>query len=204
MKKIFVLSGIAIIISMATQAQIRVGIKAGANISNQSRNDFKGTKLISSEAFKGFHAGVVADIPLTSNLYVQPQLQYTRKGAKYTAALGTDARLTMHYVEMPVNILYKVNVPFGKVFAGAGPVLSYGFAGKLTNNGQTQKLYSADKNWNRLDISANAVTGIEFNNGFFASVNYQRGFKDVHKSSTVDVKNRSVAVSVGYLLNLKN
>ncbi|MEO6722347.1 MAG: hypothetical protein ABIN67_18410 [Ferruginibacter sp.] len=81
--------------------------------------------------------------------------------------------------------------------------MSYGFAGKLANNGQSSKLFSADKNWNRLDISANAVTGIEFNNGFFANVNYQRGFRDINKSSTVSVKNRSVGMTVGYLLNLK-
>ncbi|MEO6722346.1 MAG: outer membrane beta-barrel protein [Ferruginibacter sp.] len=113
MKKIFLLSSIVMIFSIATKAQIRVGIQAGANLSNQSRNDFKGSKLISNKAFKGFHAGVVADIPLTSHLYLQPQLQYTRKGARYTGAFGTDAKLTMHYVEMPVNILYKVDMPFG-------------------------------------------------------------------------------------------
>ena len=202
MKKIFLLSGIVLLFATATQAQIRVGIQAGANISNQSRNDFKSSKLLSTEAFKGFHAGVVADIPLTSNLYLQPQLQYTQKGAKYTAAFGTDAKLTMHYVEVPVNLLYKINVPFGKVYGGAGPVISYGFAGKIANNGQTNKLYSADKNWNRLDVSANAVAGVEFNNGFFANVNYQRGFRDINKSDAVTVKNRSAGLTVGYLLNL--
>ena len=203
MKKIFLLAGAVIICSLASQAQFKVGIVTGANVSNQHRNDVNGGKLISNEAFKGFHAGVVADWQIAKNIYLQPQLLYTRKGAKYTAALGTDARLTLNYVEMPVNILYKVNIPFGKIVAGAGPVIGYSFSGKLQNNGQVKKLYSTDmKNWNRLDISANAMAGLEFNNGFFANVNYQYGFKDINKSAGTSVKNRSVGLSVGYLVNI--
>ena len=59
------------------------------------------------------------------------------------------------------------------------------------------------KNWKRLDISANAVAGIEFNNGFFTSVNYQLGLKDMNKADGINAKNRSVSISVGYMLNLK-
>ena len=204
MKKFLVLAAAVMTLSMAAQAQIKIGVTAGRSVSNQERNDVSTSKLISNNAFKGYHAGLVADLPLNAHLSLQPQLLYAKKGVKYTGAFGTDAKLTMHSVELPVNLLYKIELPLGKIFAGAGPVVSYGVSGKLVNNGQTKKMYANELNdWSHLDISANALAGIEFNNGFFASVQYQHGFKDLYKTEAVNVKSRSVTLSVGYFLNWK-
>jgi len=204
MKKFLVLAAAVMTLSTAAQAQVKIGVKVGSSLSNQERNDVSTSKLISNNAFKGYHAGLIADLPLSAHLSLQPQLLYAKKGVKYTGAFGTDAKLTMHSVEIPVNLLYKIEVPMGKIFAGAGPVIGYGFSGKLVNNGQTKKMYTNEmNNWSHLDISANALAGIEFNNGFFASLQYQHGFKDQYKTEAVNVKNRSIALSVGYFLNWK-
>lgn len=203
MKKIF-LSVFAVMgLAIISQAQLKVGIKAGGNLSNQHSNAATGTKLVSKDAFRGYHAGLVADARVFNNLYLQPQLLYTQKGASYLSKVsGYETKLTMRSIEMPVNILYKVNTSFGKLVAGGGPSVSYGFGGKMEQNGQTSKLYSgAIKDFKRLDISANAIAGVEFNNGVFTSVNYQMGLRDVNKIDGISTKNRSVSVSVGYLID---
>jgi len=57
-------------------------------------------------------------------------------------------------------------------------------------------------NTKRFDISGNALAGVEFRNGFFCSVNYQRGFRDISKTNA-EVKNRSMSVSIGQTIEWK-
>lgn len=202
MKNIFLSVVTVMGFAIISQAQFKVGIKAGGNLSNQNSNVASGTKLISKDAFRGYHAGLVGDVQVFNNLSLQPQLLYTQKGAKYTNTVGgQETKLTIRSIEMPVNVLYKMEMPFGKLIAGGGPVVSYGFGGKMEQNGQTKKLYSGDmKDWKRIDVSANAIAGVEFKNGIFTTVNYQMGLKDINKSAA-NSKNRSVSLSVGYLLD---
>jgi hypothetical protein len=188
--------------AFVTQAQIRVGVKAGTNLSSQYRSDVGGSELFSLHAFKGFHVGLVAETKLLKNVYVQPQLLFTHKGARLNNFEGTYTRVKQNYIDLPLNLVYKIPVSFGKLFAGAGPVIGYGFGGKIEQNGQSQKLY-ATNNWKHLDVSANATAGIELNNGLFGSVSYQRGMKDIYKGD-MNVKNRSVSVSIGYMFPWKS
>jgi Outer membrane protein beta-barrel domain len=203
MKKVILSVFTVIVLVAVSQAQFKVGIKAGGSLSNQHSNAAAGTKLLSTDAFRGYHAGLVGDVQVFENVYLQPQLLYSQNGAKYTTTVGGhETKLTMRSIEMPVNVLYKVNVPFGKLVAGGGPSLNYGFGGKIEQNGQSQKLYSgAMKEFKRIDIGANATAGVEFNNGLFTSVNYQMGLRDISKIDGINTKNRSVSVSVGYLID---
>jgi hypothetical protein len=202
MKKILVATVVLLASTFLTQAQVRIGVKAGTNLSSQYRGDVGGSELFSLHAFKGYHVGLVAETQLLKNVYLQPQLLFTHKGAKLNNFEGSYAKIKMNYIDMPVNLVYKIPVSFGKLFGGAGPVISYGFGGKIEQNGQSNKLF-ATNNWKHLDISANATAGIELNNGLFGSVSYQRGMKDIYKGD-INVKNRSISVSVGYMLPWKS
>jgi hypothetical protein len=100
--------------------------------------------------------------------------------------------------------LYKIDLPFGKVFGGAGAAFSYAVGGKQQQGDVTTKLYgSGVKNWKREDVSLTFTAGLEFNNGFFVSANSQKGLMDIYKGNGVSVKNKSMSVSVGYLVDLK-
>ena len=202
MKKV-ILSAIAVVtFTVLSQAQVKVGIVAGGNLSNLQGAGV-GSKLISTNAFRGYHAGLVADVQVLNHIYLQPKVLFTHTGAKYTDCNnGAATKLVMNSIEVPLNILYKADLPFGKVFAGAGPVISYGFTGKQEQSGQSTKLYSAQmKNWKRIGIGANVLAGFEFNNGLFASAGYQMGLKDMYKTDA-NIKNRALSVSVGYLVDV--
>lgn len=143
MKKVILSVFTVIALAEVSHAQFKVGVKAGGSLSNQHSNAASETKLLSTNAFLGYHAGLVGDVQVFQNVYLQPQLIYSQKGAKYTSIVGGhETKLTMRSIEVPVNVLYKVNTPFGKLVAGGGPSLSYGFGGKMEQNGQTKKLYS--------------------------------------------------------------
>jgi hypothetical protein len=180
-----------------------VGIKAGATRSEQRVNVSGSNAFFSNDHYDNFHAGFIGDLPLAKNLYLQPQILYSRKGATLLSSTGApDAKIRINYIDVPVNVLYKFPVSFGKLFGGAGAVFSYGFAGKQEQNGHKTNLYSGAKSWKHEDLALSFTAGLELNNGLFVSLNSQKGLLDIYRGEGVSVKNRSVSVSVGYLVEL--
>ncbi|MBL7741603.1 MAG: PorT family protein [Chitinophagaceae bacterium] len=201
MKKIMLSSVAALLIAAVSQAQFKVGLKAGGNLDNQKVNVKEGT-IYASDNLKGYHAGLIGELDLGSNFYLQPQLLFSRKGAMHLSSTGAgDTKVRISYVELPVNVLYKLDLPFGKAFAGAGGAFSYGIGGKETQGDVSGKIYSGVKDWRREDISLTFTAGLEFDNGFFASINSQKGLLDIHQSKDVTIRNKSMSVSIGYLID---
>ena len=190
---------------MISNAQFRVGIKAGGNLSKQRVNVSAGNSLYSNDDnYKNYHAGVITEFGITKNLYLQPQLLYTRKGSTLLSSTGAaDAKLRIHYIEMPVNLVYKVPVSFGYLFGGAGGAVSYGISGKQTQAGHSASIFNNNQSWRREDISLSFTAGVELNNGLFVSINSQKGMLDVNKAPGVSVKNSSVSLSLGYMIDWK-
>lgn len=203
MKKFLVLAIAFVTISQISKAQISIGIKGGRTFSFQDRTDVSDNTVTFGDAFKGGHIGLHADLPITNFLSLQPELLYVRKGAKFTTKQGDWTKVNLSYIEMPVNAVVKLNVGFAKVIAGAGPVLSYGIGGKMRQNDQKTRVFGDGKQFRRWDVSGNALVGMEFNGGFFWTVNYQRGLIDISKSSA-SVKNGAVSVSIGKTINWTN
>jgi Outer membrane protein beta-barrel domain len=203
MKKILLSVAAVTMFSLLSQAQLKVGITGGSNL-NEQRINVKSGSMYAGDRFRGYHAGLVAELNLGGNFYLQPQLLFSRKGSTYFNSTSTgEVKVRMNYIELPVNLLYKMELPFGKAFAGAGAAFGYAIGGYEQQGGVKTTLFSGTaKNWKREDISMNFLAGFEFNNGFFASVNYQKGLTDIYKADGVSVKNKSFSVSVGYLVPL--
>lgn len=202
MKKIVLTTVVLIGCVLAVQAQVRVGIKGGGSLVSQRVNSSGNGTLYSNDDFKTWHAGLVADIAVAERISVQPQLLYTKKGATLLSSDGAaDATVRMKAVELPVTVLYKLPVSFGKLFAGAGVSFGYAVSGSETQNGNVKNLYKAPSAWRREDLGFHFTAGIELNNGLFASIGSQKSLLDAYKPDAVSVTNRSTAVSVGYLID---
>lgn len=203
MKKIILIS-LSITLVAASQAQFKVGLLAGGNKINQ-RLDITEGSFFAGDNTRSFHTGVKADILLGGNFFLQPHLLYSRKGATHLSSMDAkDKRVTLNYVEAPVNLVYKIGLPFGKAFLGTGVSFSYAIAGKEKQDGQVAKLFRENSAWNRKDLGLNFTAGIEFSNGLFASLNSQKGLLDVYRGHGMSVKNKSTSFSVGYLIDLNN
>ncbi|MEO8404712.1 MAG: outer membrane beta-barrel protein [Chitinophagaceae bacterium] len=203
MKKILLATLAVIAITSISQAQFKIGIKAGGNLAEQRVTSSANGSYYSNNHIKSYHAGVIADMKIAENVYLQPQILYTRKGSTLLSTTdATSSRVRLNYIDVPVNLLYKLPLSFGKIFAGTGATFSYGFSGKQQINGQQQKIYHDVKTWKHEDLALNFTAGLELNNGLFASINSQKGLLDVYKTSNTSVKNKSLSVSVGYLTSL--
>ncbi|MDF1547736.1 MAG: porin family protein [Bacteroidales bacterium] len=121
-----------IALNIQTQAQVKLGVKAGLNINNISQN-FKESDLeYKNKMSLGYNIGVTVDFGLIDALCLQSGLMLTSKGFSYDLeeewGVGTEGydRVIYNYLEVPVNFAYKIN----DFQIYAGPYLAIGIGGK--------------------------------------------------------------------------
>ncbi len=193
-------------VSACFAQSINFGIKAGLNLSNQSVNppNTWGTKNLT-----GFHAGVIADIGL-KNVSIQPGLFFTTKGEvtpenlkQLTGQGGTyNAKEVLNYIEMPVNLLYKIKTaPAVKIYFGGGPYLAYGISGHGTEAGAfpTYTVHFDSNGYKNPDYGVNFVAGVELFKNVLIDANYGLGLGNLSRAYGQTIRNRVIGVSVGYL-----
>ena len=118
----------------------RFGVKAGPGIANLTV-DNAGT-VNDKKAILSGHAAIYVDMPLLPIFSIQAGVQVGSKGSKFTVgdAEGTtytEVSTVPVYVEIPVNAVIKIPlVNKVKLFAGAGPYIACGVAGKNKMEGK--------------------------------------------------------------------
>jgi hypothetical protein len=129
-------------LTFSARAQVTLGVKVGANLSNIHQN-YKDSDMEDVTKIRpGFHLGLTADVPFSDNFSFQPGLLFTTKGCNYdinyteedlpvkgVAELVTvegDASTALNYIEIPLHVAYKAN-DF-QIFVG--PYLAMGISGK--------------------------------------------------------------------------
>jgi hypothetical protein len=137
-----------------------------------------------------------------------------QKGAKSEDPdYDSEAKLTINYIEIPMNVLYRPTMQKIRFFLGAGPSVAFALSGK--DKGKENGVpYSAkvkfgnnpdEDDMKRLDLGANFLAGIETPGGFVVSFNYNLGLSNLapgNDGSGFDVKmrNRYFGLKAGYLL----
>ncbi|MBC5863467.1 porin family protein [Flavobacterium turcicum] len=167
---VLVLAGVSQI--QAQENSPSIGIKGGYNMSNLYTEDVDDQNLLS-----GFNVGLFATLPISSSLAIQPELNYTTKGAELRYdnlfAQGT-AKFRLNYVEVPVLVKANLTKNFNVHF---GPYAAFLIDSKITNEGQDGNINfeeSIDKDdLNTVDIGVAAGVGFDFDKfGIGARYNY--------------------------------
>ena len=219
MKKIM-LSAIGIIAAMASFAQVKIGVQAIGNLSSATVKTVPEVKFNKTMKELG-GAGIVAEFEASEKLSVRTGINYLQHGVIVesvqdpTMDFQVKAENTLHYLQLPVNVLY--NIPVGKVtiFAGAGGFINYGIDGTTK---QTTREFMQDGSVDvtvedlkafkkedqggaglkKFDYGASALAGVKFNNGLFANLGYQLSLADISEGEG-KYKNQGFQVSVGFL-----
>jgi hypothetical protein len=218
MKKI-TLSAIGLIAAMASFGQFKVGVQAISNLSSASVSvpDVKFTKTM--RELPG--AGIVAQYDASEKLSIRSGINYLQHGVIVENVLEPSddvqvkAQNTLHYLQLPVNVLY--NIPVGKVtlFAGVGGFVNYGVGGTTK---QTTREFMQDETVDvtveelkafkkeeedgaglkKFDFGASALAGVKLNNGIFANLGYQMSLANISEGEG-KYKNQGLQLTVGYL-----
>ena len=208
------------------QAQV---LKAGVNLANISiTND---GNVDENKTLTSFQVGFAGDVKLAAILYLQPGIIFTGKGSKTSSGdpngnTWYKATTNPMYIEIPVNLLIKTPGKDLRFFAGAGPYLGIGIAGKNKTEGKFLGAYfKSEENikWSnddpstldyeegagygimkRFDYGLNVLAGLEFNKTV-VSLNYGHGLAKLQSgsNSSADDKNkhRVLSLTLGFKLN---
>jgi len=228
-KKIVILGSFLLCLVTLSNAQKSSAIlRGGVNFANISINDDGGTN--DAKSLTSFQVGVLGDFHLVSFLSLQPGLVFTGKGTKTES--GTEGGATWYksttnpyYLEIPVNLVFKTPTAPVRFFAGAGPYLGIGIAGKNKVKGSflgasfnseesidwsdddpTTLDYEENAGYGRLrrfDYGLNGTLGIEAS-GLVISANYGLGLAKVQSGTDSDDdnnnKHRVFSITVGFRL----
>ena len=223
--KFIALAAFLLVVSLSSRAQVlRVGVNL-ANVTITNDGDIDDNSMLTS-----FQAGFTGNLKIAPFLFFQPGILFTGKGSKTQSGATTDAnyyRATSnpYYVEIPANFVFKSPTAPIRFFAGAGPYLAIGVAGKNKVDGKFANIaFSSEKSieWSnddpstlnyeegsgygilkRFDYGLNGTAGIETKNIVLAA-NYGYGLAKLQSgsNSSADDKNkhRILSFTVGIKL----
>ena len=208
MKKIF-FAALMLLMASGAFAQIRVGVKAGGNLSTITKFCNSGNKdwLDKAKMKFGFHAGAFLDFVFNERLSLQPELLYSAQGTDFTAHYSGELHsgcISLGYINVPV--LLKINIAEG-LSAEIGPQIGFLVSAMDKQFNEGVETYSCDMKKEKVckDIDVTAVAGLSytFADNFVVSARYGLGLtkiwtKDDYDPSWNECKNSVIQLSIGY------
>jgi hypothetical protein len=209
MKKTFcILFSYFILMYNCNAQKTTFGISAGATFAS-----YKATIesiSVTSKTQVGFSAGLTASVPFSKNFSFRPQLIFVQKGGKQKDDDYTD-KLTLNYIQLPLNVVFNANTPNGTFFIGAGPSLNLGISGKdkwhdnMESGGDDIKFGSGDDaDFKSFEAGVNVLAGYQFKNGFFISANYNAALNNIAPKDpefSSKYHNRYFGIQVGIMFS---
>ena len=183
MKKLTILMVLLVSFSFVSKAQMNIGVKASLNMATISGDNTDETEMMPS-----YQVGLVTNFNISEAFSIQPGLMLSGKGSKKSLN-DVDTRLTLNYLEVPINVIY--NISDFQVFAG--PYLGFGlFADVKSDNDLADEIDAEFKN----DISLVEASTLEtlYYNSFDYGLNVGAGY----------MVNESIQIQAGYGLGLGN
>ncbi len=160
---------------------VSFGIKGGLNYANVTRGDTK--NII------GYNIGGFLEYKFNKSFSIQPELQFSEQGYKYTYQLQTDyfgpaisgsKIVTLDYINVPILAKFNVSDEFNFIL---GPQIGFLATSKSSNS---------NKN---IDIDIDFGVGLSVNN-IIIDARYNLGLVEIYKYSSY--KNSVFQLSFGY------
>ena len=219
MKKLILLT-VFISTSVIAFAQVSFGIQAGANIAfgKISYDGIGFPTVFANDPKFGFLGGFLAEIPIFSKLAFRPEINFIQKGSKTNTTLPIfeeNSKITLNYIEIPLNVVYKLPAGNGNFFFGLGPTIAFGISGtnKFTNsidptqNKNIDIKFDGKKNTDNMvdnleafDFGANILAGYKLQMGVFFKLGYTYNFLNIDPDDKRGYKNRGFNICVGYMI----
>ena len=190
MKKVILSLGLLVGIVGAASAQARFGLKAGGSLTTLT-GDVEGAK----NKF-GFNGGLVANLPFSDALSIQPEVLYSMKGAKADEG-GDSGNLNLNYIDIPVLLKYNAD----GLFFEAGPQLGIMTSANVKSGGLSGDVKDA---FQTVDFGYAVGLGYMAESGPMVGLRYNGGITNVVKDSGDEsARNSAFQLYVGYMFGGK-
>jgi outer membrane immunogenic protein len=203
MKKLFL--GLAVIAGSFAFAQqktstspVNFGVKAGLNVATMSKENY----ITSRKPLIGFNAGFFANVPVSGNFSVQPEILYSQYGGKVDIVkdgIKLSATRKLDYITVPVMLQYNA---LPNLYFEAGPEFGFKVSSKMDikneNTGSAIKGNIEDAKGFNLGLGIGA--GYYITPNFGITARYIAGLTDVAKDNRNDrsLKNNVFQVGLAY------
>lgn len=168
----------------------RFGVQVSMNLANVNVDGELGDDLL------GFQVGPVADFDITNSFAFNTGVLFSQKGCKFDA----DDKEAISYVEIPLNLAYKLDLGGLKLFAQAGPYVGYAVANKYTfKEGNVKETIKNE--WGgmkRLDFGLGFGAGAELEH-LKVGMNYGLGLANIADSDNYKSKNRNFMITAAWM-----
>jgi hypothetical protein len=213
MKKTFLISFLALTVSVSAQIKPKYGLSTGLNMSSFSGSD----KPNGFSSKTGFHIGGFLWNYLSNKVSIDAELYYSQMGAKFETSARTIDNTTFtltgkvknDYIRLPILFDYHPTEEFS---IALGPEIGVLLKNKVEYdrviNGSTT---SNPKNVQQFDAGFKAKVQYIFAKHYLASVGYYLGMTKVYKNTEVyqqnliliqeapKIYNSNLGISVGYI-----
>ncbi len=215
MKKI-IISILAILlatVSMSAQGFVDFRLEGGASFNFGSIMLNK--EKLNTKNMTGYHLGAFADFKVAGGFFVGSGLKFSMKGNATEGTAGLGASKTIfHYIELPINVGYKLNLSRSVALAlQTGPYFSFAMAGtrqngtSLANLGKSYSIFKEglarigdDFKAKRFDIGWGLATRLYYSH-YYATFGMDFGFLNVLNNTSKDTTIGSIKDN---LLSLNN
>ena len=182
-----------------SSAQVRLGVKGGLNIASVHFS----TDVLQSDNVTGFQIGpmIEGSLPLVG-LGFDAAILYAQKGLETKTVSGEKTSLKNDYIDVPVNLKWKLGLPIMKVYLAAGPYVGFRVGGNkiwelpgsMVDQVKT-KSFSAGLNFGAgVELISHLQVGLNY--GLGLTNNYSMESLSLTKS---DGKNRGWSVTAAIL-----
>lgn len=203
---IAVVAIVAICSANSASAQLKFGLKAGIDINSLKFDNLKDN--FSSENRAGFVGGAMVEFTVPAiGVGVDASVLYVHRSSKtsvsdlYEEITGDKSSLSRDYIDIPINLKYKINIPvvsaFVKPFITTGPSFAFLASKKEITSALKNKSY---------DIAWNFGFGVELLSHVQVAASYGLGLTNTleavgatSNTSKIEGKNRYWTVTAAYL-----
>ncbi len=204
------------------QAQISIGVRAGANLANVSLSDTSDLDIGDPKTSIGAILGAVLELGITEKLAIQVEPSFIQKGWRIKEELDLlgqsfkiDGKYTFNYIDVPILAKLRFNGANTGLYAFAGPTFGYMSSGKYKvttevagqKETEEEKLnFDEEEGINRFDVGAALGAGFQLNLGggrLFFDARYNLGLSNIADEDEIEedfsIRNKGIGLSVGYL-----
>jgi len=207
MKRLLMFFSLSIVSFAASAQKITYGFTAGLNIGTiQASAQGAGTTSTTSSHLSSL-IDVFADFR-SGNFSLQPAIALTGKGGNVTTGDGGVGQFALHYLEIPINVLYHVPTAASDIYLGGGPYIAFGTGGTLSVNGpggvySQGVTFGGTGDFSTRDSGIDMLAGMQFKSGFLFRLSYDLGFANILNSRGPEgglgsFKTRTAGIAIGY------
>lgn len=207
MKKTLFFSLAMFFLATMSYAQLRFGVKAGANLSNFASAS---SVIDQVKGATNYQVGVLLQAK-AFGFAIQPEVLYSVKSGQFSNTTmsdiitGQDIEYQSHNLEIPVNLQFGFGMGPARIFVQGGPYVSF-LTGALVN-GSVDNYEKIKENMNTFDYGFGAGVGAEIMN-LQLTVKYDWGLSKLGKESMLagenvnpfnELQNRNLSIALAFL-----